>query len=349
MKSAVLEQLNSPLAIRDLYFEALRYGQVLVKITTSGICGAQLQEIDGHKGNASFLPHLLGHEGCGWVQDVGVGVTNIKPGDKVILHWRKGAGIEAPNPSYHTNYSGNEPMRTIGAGKVTTFSEFAVVSENRVTRVDPDTPEELCALLGCSLSTALGTIESEARVKFGESVLIIGCGGLGVNLIRAAKMAQAYPIVVTDINLDKKETALAMGADMFIADTFVGALNYPTPQLPNGFDVVIDTSGHPVAIADAIPLLGPSGRMIMVGHPQPGQTVLMHDPDHMFGGEGKTIKATQGGGFRPHIDIPRYVRMWKAGLLKIDDIVTHRISLDEVNDGLDLVRAGHASRVMIKM
>lgn len=333
MKAAVLEQLNSPLSIMDINPEALRYGQVMVRITTSGICGAQLQEIAGHKKNASFLPHLLGHEGCGWVQDVGVGVVNVKPGDKVILHWRKGAGIESPNPCY------NSAGRNIGAGKVTTFSEYAIVSENRVTRVDPDTPEELCALLGCSLSTALGTIESEARVKFGESVLILGCGGLGVNLIRAAKLAGAAIVAVVDKHSDKLDVAVKMGANHFSTN----------PTYRDTFDVVIDTTGSHEATAAALPMLGPSGRFIMVGHPPPGASVLLHDADHMFGGEGKTIKATQGGGFRPHLDIPRYVRLWKSGLLKIDDIVTHRISLDEVNDGLDLVRAGHASRVMIKM
>jgi len=351
MKAAVLTELNSPLTVTDIAMpESLAYGQVAVKILASGICGAQLQEIRGEKGNAPFLPHLLGHEGCGIVENIGEGVTRIKPGDKVVLHWRKAAGIEAACPTYGwwkksaAAGSGREmSWHPVGGGRVTTFSEYAVASENRLTPVPLDTPVELCALLGCGLSTALGTIESEAAVKFGESVLIVGAGGLGCNLIRCACMAKANPVVATDIHANKKRVALSLGATRYVDSSQEDLSKI------GRFDVVIDTAGAGNSMEKTLPLLNPSGRFIMVGQPKPGEAVSMTNARHMFEGEGKTIKATQGGGFRPELDIPRYVRMWKAGVLNIDGIITARLPLRQLNKGLDMVRAGKASRVLIDM
>jgi threonine dehydrogenase-like Zn-dependent dehydrogenase len=168
----------------------------------------KLQEIQGLKGNANFLPHLLGHEGCGIVEEIGPAVTTVKPGDKVVMHWKKGLGLEAAFPNYYYN------DKKIGGGKVTTLSEYSVVSENRLTKVDNETPADLCALLGCGLSTALGTINYEADLKIGESTLILGCGGLGLNLIQASKIAGSYPVCVFDIN-DKSSLAASLGADNF--------------------------------------------------------------------------------------------------------------------------------------
>jgi S-(hydroxymethyl)glutathione dehydrogenase/alcohol dehydrogenase len=351
MKAAVLTVLNAPLTVADIAMpDSLAYGQVAVKILASGICGAQLQEIRGEKGNAPFLPHLLGHEGCGIVETVGEGVTRVKPGDKVVLHWRKAAGIEAACPTYgwwkkpDTGAPGREMSRhSVGGGRVTTLSEYTVASENRLTPVPKDTPVELCALLGCGLSTALGTIESEAAVKFGESVLIVGTGGLGCNLIRCACMAKANPVVAVDIHANKRRMALDLGATHYVDSTKDDLSKI------GRFDVVIDTAGAGDSMEKTLPLLGPSGRFIMVGQPGPGKAVSMTNARHMFEGEGKTIKATQGGGFRPELDIPRYVRMWKAGVLNIDGIITARLPLRQINKGIELVKAGKASRVLIDM
>ena len=141
----------------------------------------------------------MGHEGCGIVEEIGPGVTTVKVGDKVVMHWRKGDGIESNFPSYIYN------DKKMSSGKVTTISEYSVVSENRLTTVPDDTPEELCALLGCAMTTAIGTITNEAQVKFGESVLVVGCGGLGLHLIEAAKLSNAYPIIGIDITDEKEE------------------------------------------------------------------------------------------------------------------------------------------------
>lgn len=345
MKAALLTTHNAPLELVELQPEPLQYGQVLVKILASGICGAQLMEIDGSKIGGP-LPHPLGHEGCGEVVEVGTAVRQVKVGQRVVMHWRKGDGIESDYPRYRwampysvERFTGPEiQYSTITSGKVTTFSDYSVCSENRLTPVPDDTPVELCALLGCGLSTALGTIESEANLKMGESVLIIGCGGLGLNLILAAKMRQASYIGAVDLSTQKETAAMAMGAAEFSEDVWGLSMSH--------YDVVIDTTGDSRAIDDALEsFMAPSGRFIMVG--QPRGNVTIERAVHMFEGEGKTIKATQGGMFKPSQDIPRYVKLHQAGLLNLDGIVSHRVSLDEINKGIDLVRSGHAGRVMV--
>lgn len=339
MKAAILTDIKAPLTIGEVDLPEVEYGQVLVKVLVSGICGAQLQEIDGLKGDPKHLPHLLGHEGCGIVEDIGPGVSTVKFGDKVVMHWRKGDGIESEFPIYV--YRDCE----MTSGRITTFSQNAIVSENRVTAVPRDIPEELCALFGCGLSTALGTIESEAEVKFGERVLIVGCGGLGMNLILAAKLAQASVIAVTDIHEAKRVPAFEMGATHFWIPH--GGVGRGKPQSLSDFDVVIETSGHPDALERTIPLMAPSGRYVMIGQPNPGNHVSLENANHFFQGEGKSLRATQGGKFSPSRDIPRYVALYQAKLLHHAGIVSHRIGLDSINMGIDAVRKGLAGRIMI--
>lgn len=334
-QAAVLTTLDAPLTLAEVESHPLEYGQVLVRVLVSGICGAQLQDIRGEKGNAAYIPHLLGHEGCGIVEEVGPGVTSVDVGNKVVLHWRPGLGVESGFPYY--NFDG----RTISSGKVTTFNEFSVVSENRITRVPHETPNELCALLGCGLSTALGTIENEANLLMGESILIVGCGGLGLNLIRVARMRLAGTIHALDISEKKAISSTDAGADVFgVSFEDFNDMRY---------DVIVDTTGNPHAIADALMLLAPSGRFIMVGQPGPKQGIMLHGARHLFDGTGKTIKATQGGRFNPTLDIPRYVGLWKSNQLRLDGIITHRLPLAQINEGLDLVRQGQAGRIMIEM
>ncbi len=342
MKAAILETINGPLTVGEVELTGLTFGQVLVKVLVSGICGSQLQEIAGNKNNAAFVPHLMGHEGAGIVEEVGPGVTKVKVGDKVVMHWRQGDGIEADFPSYI--YKG----KTMRSGKVTTLSEYSVVSENRITPVPMDTPNELCALLGCGLSTALGTINNEAEVKFGESVMIVGAGGLGLNLLRASTLASAYPIISVDIHDNKKDSAESLGAHLYIncAKDNVKDKIFETFGIKD-VDVIVETSGNKHSIENTIILLSGKGRFILIGQPKPIESIELTNAHHLFGGEGKMIKATQGGKFSPSKDIPKYVKLHKAGVLKIDDIITHRMKLDQINEAFDLVRSGKAGRIMI--
>jgi len=345
MKAAVLEKINAPLTIADVELGELSLGQVLVKILVSGICGAQLQEIAGNKNNAKYVPHLLGHEGCGIVEGVGAGVTKVKKGDKVVMHWRKGDGIEADFPAYE--FKG----KTMRSGKVTTFSEYSIVSENRITPVPQDTSNDFCALLGCGLSTALGTMANEAQLRPGESVMVVGLGGLGACLMKAARFYRASPVIGVDIYDNKKDVVVSLHGDLFVN----GAKeNIPeTIQRKLGMkevDVIVETSGNARSIADTLPLLGEGGRYILVGQPRPGESVEIKAANHLFGAsEGKTIKATQGGRFSPSKDIPRYVKLYQAGLLDIDNLITSRTKLDDINNAIEMMRGGKANRIIVDL
>ena len=204
--AAILVESNKPLVIDAIEMPKLECGQVLVKILRSGICGAQINEIAAIKGVDKFLPHLLGHEGGGVVEDVGPGVTNVKLGDHVCLHWRKGVGIHAQTAKYSWN------GKLVNSGWVTTFSEHSIVSENRVTRVPDDTPHEISALMGCAVTTALGVINNDAKVRIGESVAVLGCGGVGLNVLQGATLVTADPIIGIDIQEKKLELARLFGA-----------------------------------------------------------------------------------------------------------------------------------------
>jgi Zn-dependent alcohol dehydrogenase len=229
----------------------------------------------------------------------------------------------------------------MSSGKVTTLSEYSIVSENRLTSVPDDTPEELCALLGCGLTTALGVITNEAEVKFGESVMIIGSGGVGLNLIQGAKLVSAYPITAVDIVEEKRDLCLSIGATHFINST--------TEEVDQKFDVIIDTTGNPNVIAKATSYLSGIGRLILVGQPKPTQEITLPNANKLFDGSGKTIKATQGGKTNPTDDIPRYIKLHKAGLLDIKKIITHRFELDQINDAFKLLKSGKAGRIMINI
>jgi S-(hydroxymethyl)glutathione dehydrogenase / alcohol dehydrogenase len=334
MKAAVLEKIDAPLAIRDVELTELKVGQVLVKILVSGLCGAQLHEIRGHKGNAKFLPHLMGHEGCGIVEEVGPGVTTVKVGDKVVMHWRPGTGIEAPFPSYVLD------GKSMSSGKVTTLSEYSIVSENRLTTVPQDTPEDLCAILGCALTTAMGIIDNEVDLKFGESVAVVGCGGVGLNLIQAAALKSACPIYAIDNNVTKRDLCFTAGASLFTNSV---------ANLDEKVDVIIDTTGIPEVISECVSKLSGKGRMILVGQPAPGRGVEVMNAVNLFSGMGQTIKATQGGKTNPTEDIPRYVRMHQEGILDVKQFVTHRFKLDQVNEAFDLLKSGDAGRIIIEI
>jgi S-(hydroxymethyl)glutathione dehydrogenase/alcohol dehydrogenase len=334
MKAAILEKIDAPLTVRDVELTELKFGQVLVKVLVSGLCGAQLHEIRGHKGNAKFLPHLMGHEGCGIVEKVGLGVTTVKPGDKVVMHWRLGEGMEAPFPNYVLD------GKTISSGKVTTLSEYSIVSENRVTTIPFETPSVLAAMLGCSLTTALGIIDNECDLKFGETVAIIGCGGVGLNLIQAATMRSPLKIYGVDINRKMIDLTYIMGATLFTESI---------KDIENKLDVIIDTTGIPQVIGDAYDKLAPSGRLILVGQPAPGKSVELPNAVSMFDGTGKSVKATQGGRTIPHIDIPRYIELAERGVISYEQLHTDTFTLDEVNEAFDLLKSGSAGRIMIKI
>jgi S-(hydroxymethyl)glutathione dehydrogenase/alcohol dehydrogenase len=255
-------------------------------------------------------------------------------GDKVVMHWRPGTGIEAPFPSYVLD------GKSMSSGKVTTLSEYSIVSENRLTTVPQDTPPELCAILGCALTTAMGIIDNEVDLKFGESVAVIGTGGVGLNLIQAAAMKSACPIIAVDNNPTKEQMCLDIGASKFYTSI---------DQIEGRVDIVIDTTGIPEVISRGISILSNTGRMILVGQPAPGKFVEVMNAVNLFNGIGQSIKATQGGKTNPQEDIPRYIKLHKEGLLDVSKIITHTFILDQINEAFDLLKSGNAGRIMIKI
>ena len=331
MKAAVLREIGKPLSVEEISLPGLGVGQVLVQIKASGICGAQLAEICGAKGPDKYLPHLLGHEGGGVVQEVGPGVTHVKPGDHVVLHWRKGQGIEAVPPSY-IDANGDR----VGGGWVTTFSEFAIVSENRLTVIDKLVDLAVAALLGCGVTTGLGLVNNEAQLKIGQSIAIVGVGGVGLNVVQGAKLAGAGEIIAIDWSDYRLQMAGKLGATR-ITDLY----------LSSPVDVFVDCTGDSQVIADGFESVKPGGKMILVGQPTNGKDQTF--PNFRQHYCGKTIIDSQGGLTNPTVDIPRYVKMYQSGKLDLNSLITHRFPLAEINQALSTMRSGYCGRVIVEM
>jgi len=343
MKAGILVQSNAPLEVAEIDMpEKLSFGQVLVKIHFSGICGAQLNEISAAKGPDKFLPHLLGHEGSGTVLETGEGVTTVKEGDTVVLHWRQSDGIQSNTPTY--NWNGKK----VNAGWVTTFNNYAVISENRLTKIPDDFNLRIAPLFGCAVTTAMGVVNNDAHVKVGQSVVVFGVGGVGLNVVQSAAMVSAHPIIGIDIRDNKLDMAKRFGATHCFNSATTGDLAGEIRKIVGnaGADVVIDTTGNARVIEQAYDLTHADGKTILVGVPRKGDNINIYSlPLHFK----KVLTGSHGGGVAPHIDIPRYIRLVDTGKMKLDGIITHEFSLDDINQALDLVRSGEAGRVLIAM
>lgn len=339
-QAAILTELNTPLLVETIGSSKLKYGQVMIDLKTSGICGAQLNEISGVKGPDKFLPHLMGHEGGGVVVAVGDGVSKVKPGDHVVLHWRPGSGLVCPFPSFKWG------DRHVGAGLVTTFSQYSIVAENRVTTVDTALSFESAALLGCSTTTALGIVSREAKIEVGQSVLVGGGGGLGLSIAQAANLVSANPITVFDKNKAKEDLALKNGADYFL-HCEVDALESETKSIvgSTGYDLAIDTTGNLNVINALFGCLAKGGTLMLVGQPRTGSTLNLTDPLRLF--SNRKIVSSDGGLTNPDIDIPRYSSLILSNKINLEKIITHRFELSQVNEALDVVRSGIAGRVTL--
>lgn len=343
IKAAVLVELNKPLVIADLELpEKLNFGQVLVKLFYSGICGAQFNEIEGAKGPDKFLPHLLGHEGSGIVLDVGAGVKTVKKGDHVVLHWRPSNGLQSETPMYMWN------GRKVNAGWVTTFNDHAIVSENRLTPIPVDFDMKLAPLFGCSVTTAMGVVNNDAHLKVGQSVVIFGAGGVGLNLVQAADMVSAHPIIAIDLYDSKLQAAKKFGATYCFNSKTSNSWKEDIAKIvgEKGADVVIETTGNSRVIETAYEMTHPDGKTILVGVPRKGDNISIYSlPLHFK----KILKGSHGGSAEPHLEIPRYIRLCRTGRMKLDGLITHEFSLEKINEALDAIRRGETGRVIISM
>ena len=342
MKAAILVESKQPLIIDDVTLpKNLEFGQVLVDVHYSGICGAQINEIDAVKGPDNFLPHLLGHEGSGVVKDVGLGVSTVNEGDHVVLHWRPSTGIQSPTPKYMWG------RKTVNAGWVTTFNEQVIVSENRLTVIPDNFDMKVAPLFGCAVTTAFGVVNNDAQIKVGQSVVVFGVGGVGINIIQAAGLVSATPIVGVDLI----EHKLEMGKKFGLTHGFIGSGDQLKHKIQNivgsqGADVVIETTGNSRVIEEAYNLTHPDGKTILVGVPKKGDNISIPSLPLHFD---KVLTGSHGGGAEPHKDIPRFIRLMDAGKLNFDGLITHEFSLDSINEAMQIFRSGEAGRIILNM
>jgi Zn-dependent alcohol dehydrogenases, class III len=341
MKAAILVQQKQPLVIDEIHLpETLSCGQVLVEIAYSGICGSQLGEIDGVKGPDAYLPHLLGHEASGYVVGAGTGVKKVKPGDHVVLHWMRGSGIESDLPDY--SWRGGR----INAGWITTFNEYAVVSENRLTAIPSSVDGRIAALLGCAVTTGLGVVVNNAKLKPGESIVVFGAGGVGLNVIQGAALTSANPIIGVDIHDNRLALAKEMGATHLL-NARKCDLREEIRKIVGtaGVDVIVDNTGIPEMIELAYDLTGQKGRVVLVGVPRKGNTISFYSLPLHFG---KQLSGSHGGETNPSEDIPRYLRMLDAGKLALAPLITNEFPLERINDAIAMMRSGEiAGRCMV--
>lgn len=333
MKAAILVEQRRPLVITDIELpRELAVGQVLVKIHYSGICGSQLGEIDGAKGEDKYLPHLLGHEASGTVLEIGPGVKHVKPTDKVVLHWRKGLGIEADTPEF--TWNGHK----VNAGFVTTFCEYAIASENRLTAIPADSDMQVAALFGCAVTTGFGVVENNAKVRIGESVVVFGAGGIGLNIVQAAALVSAFPIIAVDLLENRLELAQEMGATHVINSNTDDAHQAILKIVDNaGIDAFIDNTGQPAIIEMGYQITKPQGRVTLVGVPHKGNNINIYSLPLHFG---KGMTGSYGGEAVPQTDIPRYQQLFRAGRIKLRQLITDYITLDQINEAIAGMRSG---------
>ena len=343
VRSAVLYELGHPLKIIELDLPAPEQGEVLVKVIASGICHTQLLEIKGENATGSHIPNLLGHEGSGIVVSVGKKVTKVREGDHVILSWIRGYGTSTfPQPIEHNG-------QQINRGSVTTFSDYTVVSENRVTPIRKDMPLRPLALIGCAVATGMGMVFNNARVEEGSSIMVIGCGGIGLNAVHAASIAKARTIIAVDRLEAKLEVAKRFGATHTVNSSKLD-LNQELEKLTNqqGLDYAIEAVGKKETMEVAYnSVKKTSGKAILCGVPNPpGQTIEI-DPFPLY--YGRQLVGTSGGETNPDIDFDDYCSMYIDGVLKLDDMISHVLSLDDINEGIELMKAGKCIRVLVDM
>jgi len=340
MKAAILVESKKPLVITDIDLPTkLEFGQVLVKVCYSGICGSQINEINAAKEPDKFLPHLLGHEGSGIVEKIGEGASTVKVGDHVVLHWRKSSGVESVTPKYFWN------GKKLNAGRITTFNEKAIVSENRLTVIPKSFDMRTAPLFGCAVTSGFGIVNNDAKIKIGQSVIIFGVGGIGLNVAQASSMVSAYPIIGVDIHQHK----IDMGKKFGLTHGMTTNIKNINKEIYNiigdkGADITVDTTGNTKVIEQAYELTAPDGKTILAGVPK-NKITIYSLPLHFK----KILTGSHGGDSVPDVEIPRYIRLINEKKMTLDNMITHEFKLSEINSAIDLLRSGNAGRIVIKM
>ena len=339
-QAALLVQTGQPLVLAEIETPALKPGQVLVEIAYSGACGTQVMEWRGDKGEDKWVPHCLGHEGTGTVIEAGSAVTKVQVGDKVVLSWIKGTGIEAGGAVY--DWDGKK----VNAGGVTTFQRHAVVSENRLTLLPPDLPMDVAVLLGCAAPTGMGAVYNVLKVQPGDAVAVFGTGGIGLNALMAAALAGAMPVIGIDPNPTRRALAQIYGATHVI-DASGDVLAEIKKIVPQGVDLAVESSGIPAVMEQAINATRQQGgRAVVIGNAKHG-AVLSLNPG-VFN-QGKSLLGTWGGDSMPDRDYGRYGRLLNSGRFPVRDLLSKPYSLAQADQALQDLAAGKVGRPLIDM
>jgi len=339
--AAILVEQRKPLVIDEVEVPALRRGQVLIEIHATRVCGSQVGEIDGVKGDDKYLPHLLGHEAGAIVLEIGSGVAQVVPGDRVVCHWRPGAGIEAGGAVYDWNGT------KVNAGPITTFQKYAVISENRLTKVPAATDFELCCLLADTLTTGFGIINNDAKLKAGESVVIFGVGGIALGVVLGAKIAGASPIIGIDLHDHKLAKAAEYGLTHQINASRENAAERVKEILGGLADVTIDGTGNPKVIETAYDLAKlRGGRCVLFGVMPHDQRVSIHTLPLHFG---RILTGSEGGQSQPAEDIARILAQLASHRIDCSGFISHRGSLTDLDEIVGRMRSGEVIHAVMRL
>ena len=363
MRAAVCHEFGKPLIVEDVNIDPPQKGEVKVRLAATAICHSDIHAIDGYWHYKT--PIIAGHEAAGIVDQVGDGVTTIQPNDRVVVTLLRSCGrckscitgaphlcegrfaLETEN-RLHT-YSGDIIHLGIRTGA---FAEYVVVDESQVVQIPEDIPLDSAALLACGVITGFGAVVNTVHVSPGESVVVIGIGGVGINVVQGAALSGAYPIIAVDLLDSKLKVAHTFGATHMINASQVKEMTESIMELTSGrgADYVFVTVGNSAAISQGFTLMGKQqGTLVVVGFPE-GAANLSLPPGPLIGGERKIIGCWMGS-TRWQVDIPRLVKLYQSGLYKLDELITGRYPLEQINEAIASTKKGDALRnvIMFKM
>jgi S-(hydroxymethyl)glutathione dehydrogenase/alcohol dehydrogenase len=357
VRAAVLYEFGRPLIVEELELDPPRQGEVLVRMVASGICHSDLHVQQGI--HPTSLPVVLGHEGAGVVEEIGGGVNHVRPGDHVMLTWLPYCGAcrqcasGRPNLCervawYDTTLEDgtcrfHRDGERIHHYNTSSFAERSVVPARTAIPVDPTLPMTEVALMGCAVMTGVGAALNTARVRPGDSVAVVGCGGVGLNVVQGAAIAGATTIVAVDPVPAKLTLARELGATDGV-DPRAGDPVEAVRELTGGVDHAFEALGRPETIELAIQLTGRGGQAILIGMAPPDARVTFDALTATI--EERAIRGCWYGSCRPLSDFPKLIDLYRAGLLRLDRLITE-IGLDDVNDAFARMEAGDAVRSVI--
>jgi Zn-dependent alcohol dehydrogenase len=339
MKSvaAIHTQHGAPLAVDEVEIPDPRPDQVIVKLFSSGICHSQLHQM---RNPDSETPLSLGHEGAGVVTHVGSDVTHLKEGDHAIVTWVPRTPVRGRHPGAPTGITyREEPV----AGPVYTWGQDVLTSEQLVVPIPKSAPSDLASIVGCAVLTGAGAVLHTAQVRPNDSVAIIGVGGVGISAVQMANLLLAYPIIAIDLDDEKLEYARRMGATHTVNASDVDAVEAVQEISGGGVDYAFDAIGLQITNEQILPMTrgggsgadNHGGMAVLIGVPGEQMTV---NPRLFFGGQ-RQYRGSLGA-TRPEQDFPMYLRWYEEGKLKLDEMVTRRYRLEEVNQACDDLQAG---------